>query len=172
MMAAISFGHTGITPLGDIWVAVSENGLVAVDFPSTQDVFTVRLQNQRAGKVEFAPEKVFAVVEQLREYAAGERRSFDLAIDWSILRAFQRKALQATYEIPYGETRTYMEIAEQIGHPRAARAVGRAEATNPMPIVLPCHRVVGSDRKLHGYGAGAGLETKTWLLRLERALIS
>jgi O-6-methylguanine DNA methyltransferase len=75
--------------------------------------------------------------------------------------------LRATYEIPYGETRTYKQIAEVIGAPGAARAVGRAEATNPMPVVLPCHRVLGSDGKLHGYGAGAGLETKTWLLKLE-----
>ncbi len=88
-------------------------------------------------------------------------------IDWSVLTPFQQKVLQATLAIPYGQTRTYAEIAQQVGKPRAARAVGRAEATNPMPVVIPCHRVIGSDGKLHGYGAGEGLPTKAWLLELE-----
>ena len=166
-MKTISIGNTGPTQLGDLWAAVSENGLVAVEFPSTQDDFSAWLQTQHNARIEFAPEALGNVLIQLREYAAGQRKEFSLPIDWSVLHEFQRKALRATFEIPYGETRTYKEIAEQIGAPRAARAVGRAEATNPMPVVLPCHRVVGSDRKLHGYGAGAGLETKTWLLKLE-----
>lgn len=171
-MKIISIGHTGPTPLGDLWVAVSENGLVAIEFPATQDEFNAWLQKHHHAKVEFAPENVKEAVTQLREYAAGERREFTLPIDWSVLNEFQRKALKATFEIPYGETRTYKEIALELGNPRAARAVGRAEATNPMPIVIPCHRVVGSDRKLHGYGAGKGLDTKAWLLKLEGAVIT
>ena len=171
-MKTIFIGHTGLTALGDLWVAVSENGLVAVDFPTDQAEFTAWLQKQHSAPVEFSPEKVLDAVTQLREYAAGEREVFSLPIDWSVLREFQRKALQATFEIPYGETRTYKEIAVEVGKPRAARAVGRAEATNPMPVVLPCHRVVGADRKLHGYGAGSGLDTKTWLLKLEGAVIA
>ncbi len=170
MIKTIIIGNSGPTPLGDIWAAFSENGLVAVEFPSSQDDFSFWLQEQHHARVEFAPEALEDVLTQLREYAAGQRKEFSLPIDWSVLREFQRKALRATFEIPYGETRTYKEIAEQIGAPRAARAVGRAEATNPMPLVLPCHRVVGADRKLHGYGAGAGLETKTWLLKLESAV--
>jgi len=83
-----------------------------------------------------------------------------------------RAVLQATREIPYGETRTYKEIAERIGRPRAARAVGRAEATNPMPLVLPCHRVIGMDGKLHGYGLAEGVKTKEWLLQMEGAVIA
>jgi O-6-methylguanine DNA methyltransferase len=171
-MKTIFIGHTGLTPLGDLWVAVSENGLLAVDFPTNQAEFTAGLQKQHAAQVEFSSEKVTEPVTQLREYASGERETFSLPIDWSVLRDFQRKALQATFEIPYGETRTYKEIAVEVGNPRAARAVGRAEATNPMPVVLPCHRVVGADRKLHGYGAGSGLDTKTWLLKLEGAVIA
>ena len=170
-MPIIFIGHTGTTPLGDLWVAVSESGLVALQFPVGQTEFTVWLQKQHAAMVEFSPENVSHAVDQLQEYIAGERKEFDLLIDWNVLAEFQRKALQATFAIPYGETRTYKEIAVEIGSPRAARAVGRAEATNPMPVVLPCHRVIGADRKLHGYGAGNGLETKTWLLKLEGAVI-
>ena len=80
--------------------------------------------------------------------------------------------MQAVFKIPYGETRTYSEIAVEINRPRAYRAVGRANATNPMPIVIPCHRLIGSDGKLHGYGGGAGLPTKEWLLRMEGAVIA
>ena len=82
---------------------------------------------------------------------------------------FQVEALQATYNIAFGQVATYKEIAHQIGKPRAARGVGRAEATNPMPLVIPCHRVIGSDGGLHGYGGRGGLRTKAWLLRLEEA---
>jgi methylated-DNA-[protein]-cysteine S-methyltransferase len=171
-MQTISIGHTSDTPLGDLWVAVSEVGLVAVEFPTTRVEFIAWLQLRHNTRVEFAPDKVREVVTQLREYAAGKRKQFDLPIDWTVLGDFQRRALRATFEIPFGETRTYKDIAVGIGNPRAARAVGRAEATNPMPVVLPCHRVLGSDGKLHGYGAGAGLDTKTWLLKLEGVTIA
>jgi O-6-methylguanine DNA methyltransferase len=76
------------------------------------------------------------------------------------------------YAIPYGEVLTYADIAAQIGHPHASRAVGRANATNPMPLVIPCHRVIGRDGKLHGYGGRGGLQTKEWLLRMEGAVIA
>jgi methylated-DNA-[protein]-cysteine S-methyltransferase len=171
-MKTLSIGHTGPTPLGDLWVAVSENGLVAVEFPTTQAEFTTWLEKQRGVKVEFAPKQVKDAVKQLREYAAGTRHEFTIPVDWSVLNEFQRKALTITFNIPYGETRTYKEIAMELGNPRAARAVGRAEATNPMPLVLPCHRVVGSDGKLHGYGGGEGLPTKEWLLKMEKAFLA
>jgi methylated-DNA-[protein]-cysteine S-methyltransferase len=171
-MKTISIGHTDMTPIGELWVAVSENGLVAVEFSTTQAEFTAWLEKHHDTKVEFAPEKVKEAVEQLQEYAAGKRREFTLSVDWSVLSEFQRKALKLTFEIPYGETRTYKEIAAELGNPRAARAVGGAEATNPMPVVIPCHRVVGSDRKLHGYGGGDRLPTKAWLLKMEGAVIA
>jgi methylated-DNA-[protein]-cysteine S-methyltransferase len=171
-MKTIFIGNTGSTPLGDLWVAVSENGLVAIEFPATQAGFIAWLEKRHGGKIEFAPEKVSDALNQLREYAAGKRREFSLPIDWSALNDFQQKALKITFAIPYGETRTYKEIAVELDNPRAARAVGRAEATNPMPIVLPCHRVVGSDGKLRGYGGGDGIPTKAWLLKMEKAFLA
>jgi O-6-methylguanine DNA methyltransferase len=83
------------------------------------------------------------------------------------LSVFQIMVLQATLAINYGDTKTYAQIANQIDHPKSARAVGRAQATNPMPIVIPCHRVIGSDSSLHGYSGRGGAETKAWLLALE-----
>lgn len=170
-MNTVYIGNTGPTILGDIWVALSENGLVAVDFPTGRDEFTNRLL-QRYPVVEFTPEKVQAVILQIREYIAGERRQFELVIDWSVLNEFQRKVLSATFAIPYGQTRSYKEIAVEVGSPKGARAVGGAEASNPMPLILPCHRVLGQDGKLHGYGAGMGTETKSWLIQHEKTVYS
>jgi methylated-DNA-[protein]-cysteine S-methyltransferase len=171
-MKIISTGHTEDTAIGRIWVAMNEKGLVAVEYPAIQFDFEAWLKHQHRMDVLFDPEKVNHALVQLQQYVAGERREFTIPIDWSVLNEFQQKALKITFAIPYGETRTYKEIALELGNPHAARAVGRAEATNPMPIVIPCHRVVGSDGKLRGYGAGAGLDTKAWLLKLEGAVIT
>ena len=88
-------------------------------------------------------------------------------LDTSTLSYFQAQALALVSDIPYGETRSYLGLAQAMGRPGAARAVGRANATNPLPILIPCHRVLGSDGSLQGYGGGNGVETKAWLLRLE-----
>ena len=171
-METIYIGNTGNTSLGKLWLAVSENGLVAVEFNMDRDEFIRYIQTRFKRPVKFAPRRVAEAAGQLCEYLAGKRREFTFPINWSVLTPFQRSALRATYAIPFGETRTYGELANQIGHPRAARAVGRAEATNPMPLIIPCHRVVGADGKLHGYGGGEGLPTKEWLLKLEGALLA
>ena len=101
---------------------------------------------------------------QLAEYFDGRRRQFDLTMQFSGTE-FQMAVLDALREIPYGETRSYADIAEQIGRPRAVRAVGAANGRNPLPILIPCHRVVGSDGSLTGFGGG--LEVKRQLLALE-----
>ena len=118
------------------------------------------------------PEKVALALQELDEYLRGERKAFSIPIDWSVLRPFQREVLRITFAIPYGQTRTYGDIAEELGNKNKARAVGRAQATNPMPLVIPCHRVIGSDDKLHGYGGGEGLPTKEWLLQMEGAVLA
>ena len=158
-------GELNSTPVGDLRLAASDRGLVAVEWARPQPDFDSYLLHSD-------PETVAPYVKELQEYFAGVRRAFSFPIDWSIFRPFQREALQRVFQIPYGETRTYMDIAMEIDRPRAYRAVGRANATNPMPIVIPCHRLIGTDGKLHGYGGGDGLKTKEWLLRMEGAVIA
>ena len=102
---------------------------------------------------------------QLDEYFAGARREFDLPLDWTLVRGFARGVLEATARIPYGETRTYGEIAAEAGSPRAFRATGNALGSNPIAIVIPCHRVVASGGRIGGYGGG--LDRKRLLLGLE-----
>jgi methylated-DNA-[protein]-cysteine S-methyltransferase len=160
-------GVRDVIPIGPVWVAVSERGLVAVELRGDQGVIYKTIQRLGFEQISEDAGRTCGALEQIAEYLAGKRKNFDLPIDWSVLTPFQSKALRATFEIPYGEVRTYGEIAQGLGKPGAARAIGRAEATNPMPLVLPCHRVIGADGKLHGYGTGNGLETKAWLLRLE-----
>ena len=166
------FGSLKNTPLGDLWVAVSEIGLVALEWDDDRSAFDAYLTKRLKRPSLLNPDKTSTSLRQLDEYLRGDRTAFTFPIDWSLLRPFQREVLQITFAIPYGETRTYSDIARQMGRPRAARAVGRAEATNPMPLVIPCHRVIGADGKLHGYGGGEGLKTKEWLLKMEGAVIA
>jgi O-6-methylguanine DNA methyltransferase len=160
------------TPLGDLWLAISDLGLVAVEWAESQLEFDTYLTKRFKRPLQPKELRTAPFAEQLREYLNGERRRFTIQIDWSVLRPFQREVLQATFAIPFGQTRTYSQLAAQVGRPRAARAVGRAQATNPMPLVIPCHRVIGRDGKLHGYGGGEGLPTKAWLLKLEGAVMA
>lgn len=171
-MDKLYLGQTGKTPLGKFWVAVSDHGLVAVEWGQSQSEFEAYLSKRFKRDVEFSPETILEAATQLKEYLSGHRQAFKLVVDWAVMRQFQQTVLHATCEIPYGETRTYKEIAGAISRPRAARAVGRAEATNPMPLVIPCHRVIGMDGKLHGYGMVEGIKTKAWLLKLEGAMIA
>ena len=161
----IHFGELNGTPVGDLRLAVSNQGLIAVEWADTQLDFDSYL-------LPFEPELVSPYAAQLREYLEGKRREFTFPIHWGIFRPFQKEALQRVFKIPYGETRTYADIALEMKRPRAYRAVGRANATNPMPIVIPCHRLIGRDGKLHGYGGGEGLKTKEWLLKMEGAVIA
>lgn len=110
-----------------------------------------------------------AVSRQLGEYFAGQRRAFDLPLVLSGT-PFQRDVLAALCEIPFAGTRSYADVARAIGKPKAVRAVGAANGRNPLPIVIPCHRVIGADGSLTGFGGG--IETKRWLLAHERALVT
>lgn len=160
------------SPVGDLWIAISEQGLAAIEWSQDEADFGAYLTRRFKRPAQADVEQVALALRQLDEYLRGARKAFSLPIDWSLLRPFQRQVLQIVYAIPYGETRTYGEIAHALGKPRAARAVGRANATNPIPLVIPCHRVIGSDGKLHGYSGGQGLPTKEWLLKMEGAVIA
>jgi methylated-DNA-[protein]-cysteine S-methyltransferase len=168
--AIIYIGELPVTALGNLWVAQSERGLVAVEFQTDRQTFSqqvrklIRLPHTQ---IVMNTEKCATALKQIAEYLIGERRHFELPIDWSVMTPFQAKVLRLTCAIPYGETTTYREIATRSGNPKSARAVGRAEASNPMPLVIPCHRVLGTDGRLHGYGTANGIESKAWLLELE-----
>lgn len=156
------------TPLGPLAFAVSEGGLTALEFGAGAEGLAARLGGRGIPPASRGQSITAVYNLQIREYLTGARKTFTFPIDWSRLPDFQRRVLQLTFQIPYGKTSTYGQLAAQLGKPGAARAVGRAQATNPMPLVIPCHRVIGSDGKLHGYGAGEGLSTKAWLLQFER----
>ncbi len=154
------------TRIGWIGVAWSSRGIASLQLPRRRRARALHdLQRTFPGGVvrQDAPQ----IVNQLREYAEGQRRAFELPLDWSAMRPFQRAVLETISQIPFGETRTYAWVAREIGKPRASRAVGRALGANPIPIILPCHRVIGSDGGLHGYGGG--LPMKKRLLVLEGA---
>jgi len=164
-------GALNDTPLGDFRLAASDFGLVAVEWASAQrefDSYLARLKRP----IQPNQKKIAPYAKELGEYLTGKRTAFTIPIDWTLFTPFQREALQAVFRIPYGETRTYIEIAREIDRPHAYRAVGSANAMNPMPLVIPCHRVIGTDGKLHGYGGGDGLPTKEWLLKMEGAVMA
>ena len=150
------------SPVGVLTLVASERGLAAILWPDD------RPGRVRLGAVEEAPDQpVLREAErQLAEYFAGRRTEFDLPLDPEGT-PFQQKVWSALRSIPFGETRTYAEVATQIGHPGAARAVGAASGRNPLSIVAPCHRVVGTSGELTGFAGG--LEVKARLLAFERA---
>ena len=156
------------TPVGSLYVAANARGVCrtrlggeADDFLATLDPLARTVRDRHS---------LTAITAQLQEYFAGARRRFDLPLDMSRMRPFQRRVLQTALAIPAGTVWTYGQVARTIGNPRASRAVGAALGSNPIPVIIPCHRVIGSDGRLHGYGTGDGLPTKRWLLELEGAV--
>lgn len=156
------------TDLGWVGVALSEEGLRAVNLPlPTRDEATRAIVE--LGAEEPATEADLGdIPAALRGIVSGRRDADGIRLDWTGISDFRRVVLEACASIPAGETRSYAWLAEQVGRPRAARAAGRVMATNPWPLFVPCHRVLGSDGSLHGYGGG--LPMKEALLRVEGAL--
>ncbi|MEX2274978.1 MAG: methylated-DNA--[protein]-cysteine S-methyltransferase [Actinomycetota bacterium] len=155
------------TPLGRLSVAVTARGLLEVSFPEyDRDEWLGALAVRVSPRILELPEKTDDVRRQLGEYFEGTRTTFDLRLDRRLLRGFQRETLTEAQRIPYGGTSTYGELAERIGSPRAARAIGNALGANPIPIVIPCHRVLRTGGALGGYGGGT--PRKQRLLELER----
>ena len=160
------------TPLGELLLVTRNGALVNVGLPGQQieppHSATAGAQDtgEQGTGTHDTGEHLGAITQQLDEYFSGQRTTFDMNIDLSETTDFRRAVLEHLVTIPYGETCTYTQVAEAVGRPRAVRAVGSACATNPVPIVIPCHRVLRSDGSLGGYAGG--LDMKRTLLELEQ----
>ncbi|HZD65526.1 MAG TPA: methylated-DNA--[protein]-cysteine S-methyltransferase [Acidimicrobiales bacterium] len=154
------------SPVGDLLLAATPAGVVRVAFDTEDpDAVLEDLALRVSPRVLEAPAPLDRARRELDEYFTGARTHFDLALDWRLTARFRQRVLLATAAIPYGETATYRSVAAAAGNPRAVRAAGSALATNPLPIIVPCHRVLRSDGTLGGYGGG--LHRKDELLRRE-----
>lgn len=163
----LSVAYLPKTPFGQIGLAATEAGLAFLEMQTSPERFEANLREQGFLTDTKDLPILDQTIEQLQAYFQGTGKAFDITIDWQRFTPFQEAVLQQTLAIPYGQVKTYAQIACAIGKPHAARAVGQVEAHNPIPIIIPCHRVIGSDRSLHGYGAPGGLLTKARLLELE-----
>jgi methylated-DNA-[protein]-cysteine S-methyltransferase len=167
-LPSISIGMLSSTPIGPLWIALSDLGIVAVDWSMPQVDFIHRIYQRFNANVIVDDVLTAEPLRQLSEYLSGERREFDLTLDLTRMSQFQVDVVKLTLDIPYGQITTYKEIASRHGNPHAARAVGLVEALNPIPLLIPCHRVIGSDGSLHGYGGPGGIKLKAWLINLEQ----
>ena len=157
------------SPIGPLLVAASDRGVCRIEFDPVPERALEQLARTFGARVLRAPRReVDEARRELDEYFAGRRRTFDVPLDVRVTAPFAREVLEELARVPFGETTTYGALAARAGRPRAARAVGTVMNSNPIPIVLPCHRVVGSTGSLVGYGGG--LDRKVALLRLEGVL--
>jgi methylated-DNA-[protein]-cysteine S-methyltransferase len=158
------------SPIGSLLVAASGRGICRISFDPEPERELEALARGFGARVLRSPGPVDDLRRELDEYFGGTRREFDLPVDLSPLPGFQRSVLEELVRVPYGHVDTYGGLARRIGSPRAARAVGGALNRNPVPIVVPCHRIVGASGSLVGYAGG--LERKQALLGLEGALLA
>lgn len=157
------------TAWGWVGIASSPSGLLALTLPEPTQEKALKPLVERWGEEQSYDDPMLdGLKRKLQHYFDGQRVLFDQPLDLSEATAFQGRVWSAVRDIPYGETHSYGQIARQAGSPGAARAVGRAMATNPVPIAVPCHRVIGSDGNLRGFGGG--LDLKRRLLEMEGAL--
>jgi methylated-DNA-[protein]-cysteine S-methyltransferase len=157
------------SPIGSLLVATSPRGLCRISYDADPEREVEQLAGAFGLRVLRSPKPIAAARRELDEYFEGKRHSFDLPVDVALLADFNRRVLRELARVPYGEVVTYGELAARAARPRAARAVGMVMNRNPLPIVLPCHRVIGPNGKLTGYAGG--LERKETLLRLEGAIL-
>jgi methylated-DNA-[protein]-cysteine S-methyltransferase len=160
------------SPIGTLVAAATPRGLATLsyeDFEGGVDAVLDSLARKLSPRMLEAPARLDDVRRELDEYFAGRRRDFDLPLDWALASAFGRRVLEATAEIPFGQVSTYGAVAAQAGNAKASRAAGRALGANPIPIVVPCHRVIGAGGRLTGYTGG--LHRKVALLEIEGVVL-
>jgi len=155
-------------PIGRVLVAVGDAGLVRVRFRQSEAAFVAELERQLGQKPVRSSSGTAEVVDQLRAYFAGRRRRFEVPVDLRHVTPFARRVLTATMRVPAGDLVSYGEIARRIGRPGGSRAVGQALGRNPIPIIIPCHRVIAAGGRIGGYTGGLAIKRR--LLRLEGAL--
>ncbi len=157
------------SPLGPLTLIVTPRGLVRLSYPGEGIADQLdELAEHVSPRILEAPERTDSVRRQLEEYFTGERRTFELPIDWRLVRGFAGNVLRATARIPFGSVSSYRNVAAEAGSPNAYRAAGNALGSNPVPIVVPCHRVLHAGGGLGGYTGG--IDRKRFLLRLEGVL--
>ena len=153
------------TPLGTLLIGANNNNLSAIRFAWLEATRDCRFETKALARN--TNNLLTYACSQLSEYFSGQRHQFELPLDLSILTAFQRQVLAVTGRIPWGEVWSYQRVGAEMGRPNASRPVGQALGRNPIPIVIPCHRVIASDGGLGGYCGKSGLDLKRWLLRHE-----
>lgn len=167
-MKKVYYGSINNTPLETIWIGITDDGLWVLEFNVTVEKFIETCLQRDQIQIIEDQDKVHPLLEEVNTYLKGEIISVNTKIDWSNITPFTKKVREMVINIPYGETRTYGEIANALGKEGSSRAVGRANATNPVPLIIPCHRVIAANGNLQGYGGTGGIATKRWLLDLER----
>jgi O-6-methylguanine DNA methyltransferase len=169
MSTTAYFGITDST-IGPLFVAGYDTTLVSIKFATGENRLAQaleELEREIGGDYEFVRDdkKIAPLMKQVRDYLDGRRKSWDLTFDISWMTPFRRRVMEECFAVPRGQVATYGDLAARAGSPRAARAVGNSMRTNPIPIVIPCHRIIGSDGTLTGFGGG--LDVKARLLALE-----
>ena len=157
------------SPIGLLLLVATPRGLLRVVFPNEDhDAVLAKVAARVSPRIVEHPARLDAIRGELEEYFTGDRRTFEVDLDWTLVGEFGRRVLGACAAVPYGTVTTYAQLANEIGSPRAARATGTALGSNPIPIVVPCHRVLRTGGGLGGYAGG--LDVKEQLLRLEGVL--
>ncbi len=164
----VYYAESPTSRLAPIWAAVTGRGVWAAAYGMEEVDFLAEAGQRGSAKFVYAADKLAPILKQMEEFLRGKRRRFEVKVDWGGMTEFQIAVRKAVMAVPYGKTASYGDIAAAVGKPQAPRAVGGVQATNPISFIIPCHRIIGADGSLHGYGGFGGLKTKAWLLELEK----
>ncbi len=164
----VYYAESAVSRLAPLWAAVTERGVWAAAYGMGEMDFVAEAGQRGPAKFVYDAKRAAPILKQMGEFLRGKRRRFEVKVDWSEMTPFQIAVRKAVMAVPYGKTASYGDIAAAVGKPQAPRAVGGVQATNPISFIIPCHRIIGADGSLHGYGGYGGLKTKAWLLELEK----